>query len=461
MTLVELLSAEGLKDGLKKRGLQEKAAANKTRLLAQAARALVEGGAAEAAPARAFFVPGRIEVLGKHTDYAGGRSIVTAVEQGFCIVATERQDAAISVTAAALEERVEFAFEPQLVARHGHWSNYPMTVARRLARNFSAARRGADIAFTSDLPSASGMSSSSAMMVATYLVLGAINELEKQERYRRNISEALTLAAYLGTVENGQSFGELTGDKGVGTFGGSEDHTAILCSQAGRLGQFSYCPARFERYIDVPAGYRFAVAFSGVVAEKTGAAQELYNRASQRVSAAVEAWRQATGRNEVYLADVLAGGAHAADELRRILQRASCGPFTGAELVQRLEHFIAENEEIVAPAGDALTAGDLEGFGRLVDRSQELTDSLLQNQVPQTVALARLARQCGAAAASAFGAGFGGSVWALVEEESVEEFLEKWSSGYAGEFAEVAAQARFFTTQAGPAAFELGGTSEK
>ena len=456
MKLAELLAAEKLRDGLKKRGLKERAATDKIGLLAQAARALVEGGAAETAQARAFFVPGRIEVLGKHTDYAGGRSIVTAVEQGFCMVATERQDAAISVTAAALEERVEFAFEPELATRHGHWSNYPMTVARRLARNFSAARRGADIAFASDLPPASGMSSSSAMMVATYLVLGAINELEKEERYQRNIPDPLTLAAYLGTVENGQSFGELAGDKGVGTFGGSEDHTAILCSQAGRLGQFSYCPARFERYIDVPEGYRFAVAFSGVVAEKTGAAQELYNRASQRVSVAVEAWRQATGRDQVYLADVLASGPDAADELRRILTRVSSTPFSGAELVQRLDHFFAENEEIVAPAGDALATGDLQEFGRLVERSQELTESLLQNQVPQTVELARLARQCGAAAASAFGAGFGGSVWALVTETGVEEFLKKWSIGYAEKFTEAALRARFFTTQAGPAAFELG-----
>ena len=457
MKLAALLDAGFLEERLRAHGLEEKGAAAKAALFVRAAGILAGGEVAAEKEARAFFVPGRIEVLGKHTDYAGGRSIVTAVEQGFCMVATEGDDARLSVHSVATGERVEFAFDPELVARHGHWSNYPMTVVRRLARNFPEARRGADIAFISDLPPASGMSSSSAMMVATYLVLAAINRLERQEIYRRNIEDALTLAAYLGTVENGQTFGELIGDKGVGTFGGSEDHTAILCSQAGRLGQFSYCPARFERYIDVPAGYVFAVGFSGVVAEKTGAAQELYNRAAQLVGEIVAQWRRASGRDEVYLADALASGPEAGERLRRILQEVAEGPFGSADLVRRLEHFVAENEEIVAPAGDALAAGDLEGFGRLVDRSQELTGSVLGNQVEETVALARLARECGAVAASAFGAGFGGSVWALVEEYGAAEFLQGWSAAYAGAHAEAAQQAQFFTTQAGPAAFEPGG----
>ena len=54
----------------------------------------------------------------------------------------------------------------------GRWSNYPMTVVRRVARNFPDARRGCSMAFASDLPLAAGMSSSSALMVMTFLLLG-------------------------------------------------------------------------------------------------------------------------------------------------------------------------------------------------------------------------------------------------------------------------------------------------
>ena len=251
-------------------------------------------------------MPGRIEVLGKHTDYAGGSSIVAALEQGFCLVAVPRQDRAVRVCALDREaETVRFDLDPGLQVRLGHWSNYPMTVARRLARNFPECRLGMDLAFASDLPPASGMSSSSALIVGTFLVLAAVNELSATELYRRQLGEGgLNLAAYLGTIENGQSFGDLAGDRGVGTFGGSEDHTAILCSEAGSLGQFAYCPARFERRISMPQGYSFAIGFSGIVAEKTGAAQEQYNRAVSLVAAIVVAWQQAPNVSALAGADL-------------------------------------------------------------------------------------------------------------------------------------------------------------
>jgi galactokinase len=435
-------------------GLGPLAVEAKIGLFAAAAGALLEQGAPADGPVHGFFVPGRIEVLGKHTDYAGGRSIVTAVEQGFCMVAAPRFDALVTVRAVGLGETAAFDLGPELTARHGHWSNYPMTACRRLVRNFRA-DQGADLAFASDLPVASGMSSSSALIVATALVVMAVNGLFRHPRFRRQLPDALSLAAYLGTVENGQTFGELPGDRGVGTFGGSEDHTAMLCSRAGHLGQFAYCPARFQRYLPVPAGHLFAVAFSGVVAEKTGAAQELYNRASLRAAAAVQAWREATGGTEVYLAEVVAGGSAARDRLRQVLGRVTGPPFSGAELVRRVEHFIAEDGEILEAAGEALAHGDLTRFGELVDRSQELTDTLLQNQVPQTVVLARLARQAGAVAASAFGAGFGGSVWALVEQSRAEEFVSQWRAGYAQAYPAEADRAEIFLTQAGPAVVGL------
>ncbi|MFH1567411.1 MAG: galactokinase family protein, partial [Gemmatimonadota bacterium] len=409
---------------------------------------------AAGAPVRSFYVPGRIEVLGKHTDYGGGSSLVTAVEHGFCLAAVPRADAVVRVWACDLDGRAEFRLDPELEVPHGHWSNYPMTAARRLARNFPEARRGLDLAFASDLPPASGMSSSSALIVASFLVIAAVNELRTTARYRRSIADELELAAYLGCVENGQSFGELTGDRGVGTFGGSEDHTAILCSQPRCLGQFAYCPARFQRRIPVPAGTALAVGVSGAVAEKTGAAQELYNRASRRLSALVELWRAHTGGGEQHIAPILERGPDAEARLRRLIATGEQGEFTAAELEQRLDHFVGEMG-VIGPAGDALAAGDLAGFGALVDRSQRLSEELLGNQIPETAGLARLARAAGAHAASAFGAGFGGSVWALVDEARADVFLKAWGAAYGQAFPERAARADFFLTQAGPAAFVL------
>jgi galactokinase len=453
--LAQLRDVDAVADLLAGRFALAGTAAEKAALFAASARALATAGVGGGAGVGAHFVPGRVEILGKHTDYAGGSSIVAALERGFCLVVHPRTDDRVRVLAVELGAEVECACDPELVVPQGAWTNYPLTVVRRLARNFGAGLQGADIAFASDLPVAAGMSSSSALMVGTYLALAGHNRLDEREIYRRHIASDLELAAYLGTIENGQSFGELAGDRGVGTFGGSEDHTAILCSEAGQLGQFSYCPARFERRIGVPAGYVLALGFSGVVAEKTGAAQAQYNRAAGLVAAMVAAWREETGRDEVYLADVLASGSGAVDRLRDVLADVEDGPYTAADLLTRLNHFERENGEILGPAGDALAAADLARFGELVDRSQQLTTDLLQNQVTQTVDLATQARVAGAVAASAFGAGFGGSVWALVPATAAEDFLAAWRSAYAATHGEVATRADFFITQAGPAAFAL------
>ena len=444
------LSARLAGSGLGEEGIEAKA-----KLLVRSAEALRDGQVANEREAVGFLVPGRIEVLGKHTDYCGGRTIVAAVERGFCLVVAEREDEQVRVIAAETGEQVEFGLGPDLTPEVGKWSNYPMTVVRRLARNFGEDLRGADIAFASDLPPAAGMSSSSAMMIAIYLGLAKINQLEERDIYRENIADREALAGYLATIENGQNFGTLVGDKGVGTFGGSEDHTAIMCCEAGKLSQYSYCPVRFERTIVAPEGYVWAIGSSGVIAAKTGAAMEKYNRAALMARAAAEAWREGTGRDDPHLAAAVNSGSDAIDRIREVLRRSGEGEFTAEELVGRFEHFGAESEQIIPEAGDALARGDMATFGQMVDLSQALTESLLKNQVAGTVFLAQSARQLGAVAASAFGAGFGGSVWAMVAEAEVEKFLRGWRAKYTEAFAEPAGRAAFFVTQAGPAAVEV------
>lgn len=408
--------------------------------------------------AQVLFVPGRIEVLGKHTDYAGGRSMIAAVERGFCVAVRPRHDDLVVVADAVRSQSLRFRIGPELVPQTGHWSNYPMTVARRLARNFPTARRGADVIFASDLPPAAGMSSSSALVVAMFLALRAANPLENEPLARPLLADDTVLAGYLGCIENGQSFGPLAGDRGVGTFGGSEDHTAIVCGRNGYIGQYSYCPIVLERWLPMPSDYVFAIGSSGVAAEKTGAALEKYNAASRMTACLLQLWRQTTGRADPHLAAAMNSAPDAASRLYRAVVEASEQQRLGlsaSALIARLEQFIAESEQIVPAAGDALQRGDLAALGDIVDRSQRLAEQLLGNQTPETICLARSARRLGASAASAFGAGFGGSVWALVEQSQAAEFLQKWSLAYRQTFPQHAAHSQFFTTAAGPGAFRL------
>ena len=407
------------------------------------------------AEAHGFFVPGRIEVLGKHTDYAGGRSILAAAEKGFCFVATPRDDEVLNITDVGSCETISFSLGPELTPQLGHWSNYPQTVARRVSRNFTGPLRGCNVAFLSDLPPASGMSSSSAMMVGFFLILSKINQLEQQEAYRENIQSKEDLAGYLGTVENGQSFKGLTGDKGVGTFGGSEDHTAILCSQSNQLRQYSYCPVRFEKTITVPEEYVFAIASSGVVAEKTGAALEKYNRASRLANRIVKIWQDETGDTGTHLAALVNQTEKEYADIVRFLESREDSEFSPKEFVRRFAHFYQENYKIIPQAVAALEAEGIEEFGRQVDISQLLAQDILGNQIEETVFLARAARELDAAAASSFGAGFGGSVWALIEQKNSESFLTEWEQCYIKKFSQHSEQANFFITRAGPAALPI------
>src|SRR4029453_6190720 len=95
--------------------------------------------------------------------------------------------------------------------------------------------------------------------------------------WRATIHDLFDLAGYLGAVENGLTFGSLAGTSGVGTHGGSEDHTAILNCQGGRVSAFSYVPTRPEGDAAMPSGWRFIVMSSGVESAKAGAARGRYN----------------------------------------------------------------------------------------------------------------------------------------------------------------------------------------
>jgi galactokinase len=394
-----------------------------------------------------LFVPGRIEVLGKHTDYAGGRSLTCAAERGFSVAYVPRDDNLLRLVDARDGRHAEFHLEAGLNPEVGHWSNYPMTVARRLARNLGPLQRGADMTFFGTLPRAAGLSTSSALITAVFLVLVRVNQLAESPEFAAAMPDDRHIAGYLGSIENGRAFGPLSGDHGVGTSGGSEDHTAIVLSTPGRLTWYQYHPVAPLGSVALESTYAFVIAASGIAADKTGSAREKYNRASTLVSQLLLKWNDAYGRDDGTLAAALDAEPDAANRLRAL---------AGGPLGPRLEHFLIEDRVVLPEAIEALSSSRLEEFGILVDRSQRAAEELLGNQVPETITLARLARQLGARAASAFGAGFGGSVWALVQAADAEAFMEAWLAAYSVRHPVPAARATAFVTRPGPPAGASG-----
>jgi galactokinase len=402
--------------------------------------------------ARAWWVPGRIEVLGKHTDYGGGRSLLCAVERGFHVVATPRDDHLVNITDASTDSGLHVALDADTTPHPGHWTDYPISVVRRIARDFPSARTGMDMVIQSSLPSASGLSSSSALVVASFLPLAAFNGLRETTAWSANIADDDALAEYLGAVENGRAFANFPVDHGVGTQGGSEDHTAILRARAGALVEYHFIPATHEATVDVPTGYEFVVAMSGVHAAKGGAARQQYNTLAREIEQLLAAWRAFSGRNDASLFAAMRSAADAGDRLDRWLGNQASG---GISLRQRLGQFRVECDVLIPGAVTALRAVDLVTLRRLVGESQRLAETTLHNQVDETMFLAKRATEIGAAAASAFGAGFGGSVWALVQTENADSFRSSWLTEYAAAYPRNRSRAVFFRSAAGPAAHEV------
>lgn len=414
-----------------------------------------------------FVVPGRIEVLGKHTDYAGGRSLLCATEQGASVAVAPWSEPGLRITDARTGETAVVPFDPDLEIDRSCWHRYPMTVVRRLCRDLPGTLRGAEMAFSSDLPRAAGISSSSVLTIAVFHALAEIASLRDRPEFRRRVRTDSDLATYLGCIENGRAFswqdenrqggnrqgGTWPADGGVGTAGGSEDHTAILFGQKDTLVRYAFCPVRFEESAPLPENYVFAVASSGIKASKAGTSKrssvrEHYNRLSHLTDELAAIWRTETGAKEATLGDIV-WQPGAAKRLASLIDRSNRPAEDRRALATRLEQFVFESEHAVPEAAAALRADDLEDFRRIVEQSVETGARCLGNQIPETLYLTEQALRLGALAASPFGAGFGGSVWALVRQADADEFSNAWRGRYAETFPEPAVAASFFATRAG------------
>jgi galactokinase len=395
------------------------------------------------------FVPGRIEIAGKHTDYAGGHTLVCAIRQGFLFVAAANSNGLIRIVEDSSEfAPLEFPFQKNIRPPAGLWANYPMTMAQRVASNFGgeAPLKGVDIAFASDMPVGSGMSGSSALMMMCFCAIARINRLHEKNAFLENISNGLDLATYLACVENGQTFRNLSGGKGVGTFGGSEDHTAILNCSSGAASLYQYAPTVLKAEAIWPSEWAIVLAFSGVRAEKTKKAMEKYNLASRRASLAVSAYNHTYRKELRNLGELEATtrGVPAASWLKGLGD--SIREREALDLPGRIRQFLLEERETTPQVINALLWGNLDAFGTAVSASHRASRRLLWNITPEIDFLQKSALTLGAAGASGFGAGFGGSIFAVIQAEREAGFTVSWRQEYAKRYPEREGEAAFFST---------------
>ena len=199
--------------------------------------------------------PGRVNLIGEHIDYFGLPVLPIAIDRRVRVSFSPRADSRIHVASAGYGV-CDFTWTPQLTpVAAGNWENYLRAAAQAVAGKWGVGR-GIDAEITSDLPSAAGLSSSSALIVAMTLALLRANG---QEPSFEELMEILP---------EGEHF--------VGTRGGGMDHAASLASRAGCASLISFRPLGV-RHIPIPSGWAFLAAHSLVRAEKSGRVREEYN----------------------------------------------------------------------------------------------------------------------------------------------------------------------------------------
>jgi len=409
-------------------------------------------------------VPNRVELLGKHTDYQGGETfLLTGPKNFFALAAPSTDGITEMVNAEPSFGKTVLKLEgtTTLVLVQGVGSNYTVTVARRLNANlmdsgFSYLKNIKSV-FIGDIPFGGGTSGSSAKVITDFLSFASVNELLENDEFISLILEngkkagismgqqgvddfLLCLSMYLAHYENGLNFGDLKGDRGVGTFGGSEDHTAILLGTQNVLLFSKYCPTRILDKVEVWKDYTTVVAYSGRKAEKTREAMEKYNQLSINAQSAVRALNKINGTSHTLLRDFFPDLSfeERAEKAFTQLKKAK----QGEEIAKRAFQFFMERD-LTLKAVQKVKQGDISGYGQLINSSHNLSRDYLGNIVPEIDFLQKKALELGAEGATGFGAGFGGSCYAVVWASQSESFIERWHREYVSKFPHFKETAKF------------------
>lgn len=318
--------------------------------------------------------PGRVNLIGDHTDYNGLPVFPMALQRRFRMLFRPRADALIRLATldGYPERRFEIAADIEPFEQ-GDWGNYVKASARILARRYGPLQ-GMDVLAHSDIPVAAGLSSSSALVVGSGIALLAANQIEAR------FEELVEL------------FPE--GERYVGTRGGAMDHTVCLAGQPGHALKIDFTPFAVHP-TRVPEGWCFLIGHSLVRAEKSREVKEQYNERR-------ESCRKAFQVPQPVLSELES---------------------------RRYRHVISEAQR-VEKAREAMRAGDIENFGKLMNESHASLRDDFEVSHTEVDALVDAFRAAGALGARVTGAGFGGCVVALSRAEDKRGVLAGVESGF-------------------------------
>lgn len=346
------------------------------------------------APPRLFRAPGRVNLIGDHTDYNDGFVLPMAIDREASVAIAERQDRKIRVHSINLDESAEFDLDGGRMNGKRSWLNFIEGVARILERkNFRL--KGADILIWSDVPAGAGLSSSAALETAVGL---ALTEISGQTIDRT------TLALV----------GQITEHEFVGAKVGIMDQFVSANARAGHALLLD-CRTMESAHVPLDTKESAIVMFDTNV--KHDLAVSEYNTRRAECEKGIE-----------ILKEFLPGISHLRDVgINEFEKHVDQLPET---IYRRCRHVITENERTLK-AAEALRKNDLEELGRLMYQSHESLRSDYQVSSEELDMLVELTSESqDVLGARMTGGGFGGSTVNLIKRENLDKTVEKISIKY-------------------------------
>ena len=346
---------------------------------------------------RSFFAPGRVNLIGEHTDYNGGHVFPCALTIGTYACVRKRDDRRLNFYSLNFEDLgvISLSLDDISYKKEHNWVNYPMGIVSTLKEDGMEINQGFDIVYYGTIPNSSGLSSSASIEVLTCYVLKSLYGFEID-----NINNAL--------------IGQRAENNYIGVNCGIMDQFAIAMGKKDHAIFLDTATLNYEYAPIDLAGAKIVIMNTN---KKRGLGDSKYN---ERRAECEEALAELKTK-----VDIASLGQLTEEEFE--VEKHLIGSYVRQK---RAKHAVYENIRTLE-AVKALKAGELERFGKLMNESHvSLRDDYDVTGI-ELDTLAEEAWKCpGVIGSRMTGGGFGGCTVSIVEDGAVENFMKQVGEGY-------------------------------
>ncbi len=350
---------------------------------------------------RVFVAPGRVNLIGEHTDYNGGYVFPAALSMNTTIIARKRTDNIMQLCATDLPDIVEADITKLGEYKHLKWGNYQIGVAYELEK-LGYDIVGCDMLYHGTVPYGGGLSSSASIEVATAIMFATFSNEKKGVANEIDMIEMAKVSQRTEHTYAGVNCGIM--DQFASAMG-KKDHAIFLnCKNL----DYSLVPLKMD-------GYKLVIANTN---KKRGLADSKYNERRAQCEAAFGILKGAISTAEC-LGDI------SVDEFEK-----NAHLIEDEVIKKRAKHIVYEDDRVLRSV-EALKSGDIELFGSLMTQSHESLRDLYEVTGEELDTLVEEALKIdGTIGSRMTGAGFGGCSVSLVREDAVDKFIEEVGKNY-------------------------------